>query len=676
MCGIAGILHCGAAPIRAGTVAGMMRAQAHRGPDGEGFLFDDGETLSWGAFDGARSSAPARPAAGRGPRVALGHRRLAIIDLSRAGWQPMADPSRRYWITYNGELYNYIELRRVLEARGHSFRTQTDTEVVLAAFAEWGRDCLGRFNGMWAFAIWDAKERSLFCSRDRFGIKPFYYVWDGERFFFASEIKGLLAHPDTPRALNERAVVDYLLGGSVDHLPGETFFAGIHSLLPAHSLTVSDGVLRQERYWDVDASARKRPMTPQLVEECRELLVDAVRLHTRSDVPVGVTLSGGIDSATLTCLLDREVLRSDFHAFSALFPGGRADESRYARDVAASSGHIKLHVDTPTSEELIRDLPRLLWSQDEPFGDTSIYAHYRLMRMASGAGVKVILTGQGADEVFAGYGSYFHAYLGQLLASAQLGKLWREIGSRARLLGTSRRALAAAAVYHTLPSRLRTRVQTQTLFRRASWVRPGVKRAATRERFDPPGRGWTRFDWYLYESMYKWSIPHLVHHDDRNSMAFSVESRVPYLDYRLVNFLFATEDEAKIEDGRLKTLLREAGRGIIPASVTERTDKIGFYTPMDSWLSNSRGLILDAINTDFMRNNPYLEPGEFQRVAVAFLEGRGEYASPVWWGVCFSLWHEHVVKAAGSPAEGEVSARLVALEADTASPDALQTLTV
>jgi asparagine synthase (glutamine-hydrolysing) len=547
-------------------------------------------------------------------------------------------------------VYNYIELRGELEGRGYRFRSHTDTEVILAAYAEWGPDCLGRFNGMWAFAIWDALERVFFCARDRFGVKPLYYHWNGKHFAFASEIKALLAHPEVPRTLNNQAILDYLLSGSADHLPGQTFFAEIRQLLPAHYLIVKDGSLQMRCYWDIQIPPQKQPVTDALVTQCRDLLRNAARLRLRSDAAVGGTLSGGLDSSILACLIDQELISNTYHVFSAQFPGHPLDEGSYVDDVIAQAQHLRLHAITPSYQELIDDLPKLIWHQDEPFGDTSIYAHYRLMQLARQNGIKVILTGQGADEIFGGYWSYYRAFLGNLLIARRIRSLRQEIRDRAKITGEAPLALLKAAVYHALPPRLRTQIQSFVLCRQADWISSEFRRFGARHRFDPAPDGWSQFDWYLYESLRKWSIPHLLRHDDRNSMAFGVESRVPYLDYRLVQLLFSSTDDAKIAHGRTKVLLRCAGEDMIPASIAARNDKIGFYTPMAEWLDNARDFIGDMLSTDFARQNPYFSAQRLSCMLQGLSVGKCRSISPLWWGLSLCLWHEVMVKEKGAPA--------------------------
>ena len=657
MCGIAGIIEMNGPQIDLAGIRLMAQVQRHRGPDGEGFFLDNGSDMVMTEFDGQVQQFHSQFSAHglkRSPRVALAHRRLAIIDLSSAGRQPMSDTSNRYWITYNGEIYNYIELRRELESLGHRFHSGTDTEVILAAYSEWGRECPTHFNGMWALAIWDAKERTLFCTRDRFGVKPFYYYWNGQRFIFASEIKALLAQRGVPRNLNDQVVLDYLLSGSMDHLPGQTFLAEIRQLLPAHNLFIKDGVLSINRYWEIEVLSETSPVTDDLTEQCREILLDATRLRLRSDVRVGGTLSGGIDSATLVCLIDQQLVNNTYHVFSAQFPGHQNDESKYVRDVMAKAKHLELHEITPSAQKLTEDLPRLMWHQDEPFGDTSIYAHYCLMKVAKQYGVKVVLTGQGADEVFGGYWSYYRAFLGHLLLKGQFSWLQREIKERAKITGEKPHSLWLAAIYHALPPSIRTQIRSKAIRREADWINPEFKRQTAQERFEAALPGWSRFNWYLYEAIRKWSIPHLVHHDDRNSMAFGIESRAPYLDYRLAHLLFSTADDAKIAHGRMKVLLKQVGKGIIPPSITARNDKIGFYTPMLQWLGDAREFILDVLNSDFARQTPYLRAPQLFRLAQEVFEGNTHKVSPLWWSVSLCLWHEVVVKGVEQPVVNEL----------------------
>jgi asparagine synthase (glutamine-hydrolysing) len=331
--------------------------------------------------------------------------------------------------------------------------------------------------------------------------------------------------------------------------------------------------------------------------------------------------------------------------FSVLFPGHAMDESRYVEAVLRDARHLESHVLSPTAGDLSEELPRVLWQQDEPFNDTSIFAHYRIMKLVRDEGVKVVLTGQGADEIFGGYSSYYRAFLGGLLRRGRLPALRREITLRSRVSGEPARSLAAAAAYHALPAAARNRLHERTLSRAAPWVRNPEPGAAAR--FVPPPAGWSSFDWYLAEALTKWSIPRLLRQDDRNSMAWSVESRAPFMDYRLVEFLFRTADGAKVGDGEAKRLLRAAGAGIVPPEITARHDKIGFYTPMADWLRGGRDLVESTFAGNFARANPYFDGAPLRERIGSLLDGSGADALSVWWAFSFTLWHDIV---AGQPA--------------------------
>jgi asparagine synthase (glutamine-hydrolysing) len=420
MCGISGIWHLdNSRSISPSLIAQMTFTLRHRGPDDEGYLFVDTVT---GHHEGrrGRDTVPelqmpdVRQGSEKRYDLAFGFRRLSIIDLSPAGHQPMGNADGSLWVVYNGEIYNYLELREELKARGHTFRTATDTEVILCAYEEWGEACLERFNGMWAFALWDGHRQQLFCARDRFGIKPFYYVWDGTTFAFASEIKALLQMPDITRRPNEPVIYDYLRYGHLDHSE-ETFFTGIKQFPPAHFLLLRP--TRQfslRRYWDLIPDRRAEPLftsDASYAERFYSLFEDAVRLRLRSDVPIGTCLSGGLDSSAIVCvanklLLDENVIDPDLvgerqRTFSSCFDDRQYDERQYIQAVLALTG-AEPNYTFPKGGELLDALTKLMWHQDEPFGSTSIYAQWRVMEKTAERGVKVLLDGQGGDELLAG----------------------------------------------------------------------------------------------------------------------------------------------------------------------------------------------------------------------------------------------------------------------------------
>src|ERR687887_2466059 len=477
----------------------------HRGPDRSGSFADEG--------------------------VALGFRRLAIIDLSDAGDQPFASDDGTLQLVHNGEVYNYRELRRELEAHGHRFRGATDTGVVLAAYREWGGGWVGRFNGMWAFAVWDGPRRRLFASRDRFGVKPFYYRLDGERLAFASEPRAFRANPATRLEPNPRAVREYLEQAYLDHTE-ETFFAGIRKLPPAHSLVFDEEGLRVERYWRLEPHD---PPAGDPAETVRELFLDSVRLRLRSDVPLGTALSGGIDSSAIAVCVDH-LLRTEAEnavavgarqrTFTAYFEVPGFDERPYAEAVVERT-RAEPHWISFSDAELVNDLPRIVEAQGEPFGSTSICAGWYVMREAKRSGLTVMLDGQGGDEVLAGYRAHLGHRLADLLAQGRLGELRAELASfrsehsAVALLTAMSRPFAPESVTRLVPARTR---------RPATLVHPdlrGLPAAAAANGSAFPDRLRRHQQLILTRR----GPPEPPRYEARDSMAHSLEARVPFLDY-------------------------------------------------------------------------------------------------------------------------------------------------
>jgi asparagine synthase (glutamine-hydrolysing) len=444
MCGLTALIAPAPAPL-AGLARAMTDAVAHRGPDDEGYAYlaDGGEvTVCGGAATPAACYGHAAPYAPRGEyanaperpaRAALGHRRLSIIDVSPAGHQPMCSHDGQHWIIYNGEVYNYLELREELKALGHAFRTASDTEVILAAYAQWGAQCPHHLNGMFAFVIVDRPRRKLYAARDRFGVKPLYYwVAPGGLIALASEIKQFAVLPGWRPQLNGQRVYDFLNWALLDHTD-ETLFAGVYQLRAGEALeldletrapgAIHAGRLPVARWYDL----QPRPWSGTLEDagrEFRRLLTDSVRLRLRSDVPVGSCLSGGLDSSTIVCLMNEVLREQDAHAlqktFSAVSAVKRFDERDFMEEVVKATG-TEAHYVCPDVESLFPALERITWHQDEPFGSTSIYAQWRVFELAAGSRVKVMLDGQGADEQLAGYANYFAARFGSLFRRLQWG---------------------------------------------------------------------------------------------------------------------------------------------------------------------------------------------------------------------------------------------------------------
>lgn len=596
MCGIAGQYCLDEKVPDKALLAAMSERLAHRGPDGEGMRICGS--------------------------AGLVHRRLAIIDLSEDGLQPMTNEDGTLWLVFNGEIYNYVELREELLTKGHRFHSHSDTEVILHAYEEWGVGCLSRFNGMWAFALWDGKQEQLFCARDRLGIKPFYYTQAGGSFLFASEIKALLAHPDAGRSPDDLTLGTYLAWGVLDH-SDRTMFRGIFQLLPAHYLVVKAGGPQQPvRYWDVTINPAVHSAVSDNEDATRllDVLRNATRIHLRSDVAVGTCLSGGIDSSTLTVLIN-DLIRNEAPAsvgarqktFSAVFTDKRFDESRYIDEIVNVTG-VDAHRVEPSPEQLWDDIDRLVWVQDEPFGSLSIYAQYCVMRLAK-ENVKVVLDGQGADELLAGYLAYQGSYLGTLIRSLRWGTALRELaGSMNRHGGFFRSAV----------KQLQERKQRRGLLKCT---------AETVLRYNGD------LDQVLRRELTATNLPSLLHYEDRNSMAFSIESRVPFLDYRFVEYVAALPLDQKIRQGITKIALRRAIRGIVPEPIRCRMDKMGFVTPEEIWMREDlRPFVLEVLSSDSFRNRQYWDAGAVIHNYLAFLDGKSSYSPEIWRIVNTELW--------------------------------------
>src|SRR4030042_721227 len=436
MCGITGA-YSFKGSINPDYIKRMTDSLRHRGPDDEGFLAVDSTSGKVVSLTGIESKT-------YGPRIEdfngsanlfLGHRRLSIIDLSPSGHQPMSNEDGTLWIVHNGEVYNYIEIRNQLETLGYHFKSRTDTEVILHAYEEWGVDCLSRFNGMWAFAIINLKTKKMFCSRDRAGVKPFYYLYDGKRFCFASEIKALLQMDDLCVEPNEQIVADYLFSGLLDYTH-ETFFKNIYQLRPGENLLVEADKLAVQTYWDIEVKEVRFPHDSDYIERFYELLKDSIRLRLRSDVPIGSCLSGGLDSSSILCLanqlmfdgrhIDPRLVGERQKTFSSCFEGPTYDERKFIELVTHQTGAEKNYV-FPKAENLLKDLSMLIWQQEEPFGSTSIYAQWNVMRLSKKRQVTVLLDGQGGDELLAGYPTSFYFLVRQILKSGNMKHLFKEL---------------------------------------------------------------------------------------------------------------------------------------------------------------------------------------------------------------------------------------------------------
>ena len=652
MCGILGIYNPTGIHAYRGNLQAANDLVRYRGPDGAGFaLFNTRAPRKNGGFAPSVSGGNTEMDQAD---LALAHRRLAIIDLSQAGLQPMATQDRTVWITYNGEIYNYIELRKELESYGHAFTTHTDTEVILHAYKQWGQDCVHRFNGMWAFAIVDLPNRKIFCSRDRFGIKPFHYYHDGKHFVFASEIKQLLLFPFVPKRPNDRMIYDYLAFQAVEHCE-ETFYSDIRNL-PAGSNLIFDlekNVAAVNRYYEPLYTVNEKISLDEAVLELHRLLEDSIHLRLRSDVKVGSCLSGGLDSSSIVCIIN-EMLRDQDkseiqYTFSSHFEEKEANELEYM-DAVIMATKVKAHFIQPTAQELIEELERLIWHQEEPFGSSSIYAQWRVFKLVNLHGIKVMLDGQGADELLGGYVPLSTSvYLQELILKRKLISFMREASRFNMPMHDPILTVARQQLSNTLRKSPHVHgiIQAIRSMKAESGIRQDWLKSALVKKFDDESayianRDKLMFEKheylnnYLYRLTFWNNLQGLLKYEDRNSMAFSVEGRVPFLDYRLVEFLFSLPSSFKMRSGFSKYVLRDGLKGILPEKIRLRTTKLGFSTPESLW-QKTQLLPLIQQSLDDPKLGAYIDPQK-ARIHLDRLQKSHQRDFSPWRWLNLSLW--------------------------------------
>jgi asparagine synthase (glutamine-hydrolysing) len=601
MCGIFGVWRFDGQPLDAAAVCRATTLLRHRGPDDDGFLLADtraGSSVLCAGPD-TRAELPLPPLEkfrGQSFDLAFGFRRLAIIDLSPAGHQPMSSADGRLWIIFNGEIYNYLELRDELEAGGYAFRSGSDTEVILAAYRQWGADCLSRFDGMFAFAVWDASARRLFLARDRFGEKPLHYVHAPGKFFaFASEIKALHAAGLAEPRLHRETYLRYKFYDQTD-VGEQTFYEGVLRLPQAHSLSVgADGSLVKERYWDLDPRVRLEGKSEEwCAERLREMFFESVRRRLRADVPVGSSLSGGIDSSTVVSVMDRLLPEGSVQrTFSARFDDAARDEGKWMEQVTRAT-RVEPHFVWPTGERMFEEMDTLFYHQEEPFGSASIYAQWCVMRLAKENGVTVLLDGQGADEMLAGYLPYFNVVANELFAGMRFFSLAALRNDYKALHGRPLAPLSMSLVRQSVPAGLKRPVKA--LLRRNGNGDGGVEPAVPE--YPKEFAKVSALRKILWWHTTRQGLAELLRYADRNSMAHSREVRLPFLDHRLVEFVFSLPDRFIIRDGWTKWIMRRAFRGVVPDTILERVDKLGYEPPQQSWLGTMtwKGLMLKQLD--------------------------------------------------------------------------------
>ena len=656
MCGIFGQIG------RIDTASALAASQLirHRGPDDEGFLVAGERCVR--AFFGPDTAITTRRSAAHSSRemlqpdqakdgdfLLLGHRRLSIVDLSPMGHQPMQFDTR-YWMVYNGEVYNYREIRAELEELGRTFASDGDSEVIMAAYAEWGTGCLDRFNGMWAFAIFDAVESSLFLARDRFGVKPLYLWPRADGLAFASEIKAFAAYPDWRPVANFSRVRDFMVWNVLDH-SSETLFQGVVQLPAGHSLMLDlrnrgtggagpFAMPKAIRWYDVEAAAARRGAGT--AGGVRDLLRDSVRLRLRADVAVGSCLSGGVDSSAIVSLMGRELGatggKANLRTITARSSDSAFDEGDYAKFVAESAGASPVEV-VPSPEALFDNLDALVWHQDEPFVSTSIYAQWEVFRAAARENITVMLDGQGADEAFGGYRGFFGAALAGLVRRGRLASWAREVRAIRANVGFSYVRSVGYTLAYLLPGAVRFLGKLDSRsYSDLDWVSPSLAR---RGHDDPLVRLGARADSVSAMSIAQirsTNLPMLLRWEDRNSMAHSIEARVPFLDYRLVETAVATPDQDKVGGGLSKRILRDAMRGIVPDAILDRKDKMGFVTAEPLWMTRDMSARFRTELISACQTLPYVLSDKIVDQFDEVVAGRKAFDFRYWRAIVLARW--------------------------------------
>ena len=631
MCGIAGILRFDGAPAEASEAELMARLLAHRGPDGQGVHLD-------------------------GP-LAFSHRRLSIIDLSSRASQPMTNEDGTVWLIHNGEIYNFLELRPELEAKGHMFRSSSDSEVILHAYEEEGEACVQRFNGMWAFALWDSRRRRLFLSRDRLGEKPLYYTVDSRGILFASEAKALLALRPELAQPSLPEIVQFLAAGLTDTSEA-TLFRGVRQLLPGHHLLASaDGRLEVKRYWAAPEPEEVQPISMRsAARRLRELLEDSVRLRLRSDVPVGTCLSGGLDSSSLVAVESGQLGSQRIHTFSSVFQERDFSEGRYVDAVNSAFGTVPHRV-TP-SADFSDSLPRIVWHQEVPIPGPGIYPQWCVMGLAEGK-VKVLLDGQGADELLGGYFYFYPDHFADLLRSsfhpagiwdlaAALARVCRRSSptQTARLLKAGFRRLQGHPVEAGFKAGWFASYLTADAAREAqAFLGPAARR----------GAGYTASA--LHREVVQTSLPILLHYEDRSAMAHGIETRVPFLDHRLVEFCMRLPGTLRIHAGETKAPLRRAMNASLPTAVARRIDKLGYPEPLTNWLRReAHGEVGDILLSQRAKERGILSPEAIERDLREHRLGRNRVI-PLYRALTLEIWFRSFVDGEGISRFGSHPAR-------------------
>lgn len=646
MCGICGIVSKRES-IGFEIIKRMNDEISHRGPDDEGFLMYNSESKK---LSEVRRRNFQSGEINNDYNLLLGHRRLSIIDTSEFGHQPFKDTTGNYYLSFNGEIYNYIELKETLVKKGYKFSSHTDTEVLLYSYIEYGEKCLELMNGMWSFVILDLKKNILFGSRDRFGVKPFYYYFNGSFFIFSSEIKSLIKAPQIGRAINDDSAFDYLTLGRMND-DDSTLFKDVVELEPASffTLNLNNFNFNKQKYYELSFNEQWESFDERksriYIEEIREKIFDAVNLRLRSDVKVGSCLSGGVDSSAIVCVInsllkDHKISQvGDVQkVFTSAFPDTKIDETRWA-SLVVNSTKTEWFKTFPKSNELLDDLEKLIYVQDVPFGSTTIYSQYRVMKLASENGVKVLLDGQGGDELFTGYTHFFRSYFNEMLKNGDVKTFINEFKSiknspvsRSDLI----KGLAMSYAKLSLPVSMKRKLFDLKVNENSFLNKNFYKKYESRLEL---GRFIERTDLNLalHEQFTKTSLKELLKYEDRNSMNFSIEARTPFADdVNLIDYVFKIPSSYKIRNGWTKYLLRESMRGIIPDAIRERKDKLGFATPEYHWMNDIKDNLKSYFTPDL---DNYFDTSQIVKNWDSVFTNQSKTGfTAIWRFINFAIW--------------------------------------
>lgn len=597
MCGIAGIYNLKG--VEVAEVVALSQTLKHRGPDDEGFFLSNNEQAENCKGEDTITELQYLKHISEinyQPNLALVHRRLSIIDVTPLGHQPLLTPDQRYTIVFNGEVYNFKEIRQELEQKGYVFKSNSDTEVVLNAFVEWGATCVNRFVGMWAFVVFDKHKNTLTLSRDRFGIKPLYYFKNQTYFAFASEIKALLKLKEVDKSISNKNLGSYLAFGTTAN-PYQNLFEYIVDVEPGcnYQLDLNTNQLTKTTYFSIDDEL---PINTNDIktntQKFEELFTDSIGLHLRSDVEIGSCLSGGLDSSAIVYNASKQLNGVPLKTFTAAYQNKTIDESDYAKLVANDLTNVTDIYTYPDAKTLVADIDKLIYAQDLPIGSTSIFAQWEVMKCAGQNNIKVLLDGQGADEILGGYYNFAGIHLIELLKSFKFNRFFKEYYQLKQNFTPQIKNAVLRAAYYYLPESLQQQLRAKERLS-YNFINPGNIKELD---LLVPKRGGKTFDEHVNLSV-KFGMYELLRYEDRNSMAFSIESRVPFLDHRLVEFIRALPTNQKIHGGWTKYILRKMLNDKLNDKVVWRKDKKGFVTPQQDWKNE----LIKTLTTELKQSN-------------------------------------------------------------------------